>query len=123
MSAATRRAALADVCFALADPTRLHILELVARAPRRASELAEEIGTSRPSISRHLRILRAARVLRDEGDEADGRATRIALAEGAFADVRGYLDEVEGFWSSQLAAFASLAADRGRRRAARRRAS
>lgn len=100
---------LSDVLFALADPTRRRVIELVGRSPRRASELADALGASRPAMSRHLRILRAAGVIRDEGDEADGRARLIALERTAFRGVHGWLDEVEGFWAEQLASFQSLA--------------
>lgn len=109
VSGAARRRTLSDVLFALADPTRLAIVEHVAEAPRRASELAESIGASRPSMSRHLRILREAGVLRDEDDEHDGRATRLVLAEAPFDEVRSFLDEIDGFWESQLTSFQKVA--------------
>jgi DNA-binding transcriptional ArsR family regulator len=117
-----KKADLSDVLFALADPTRRQVVELVGRAPRRASELAEAIGASRLAMSRHLRILREAGVIRDEGDEEDGRARLIALDERAFAGVRAWLDGVEGFWSDQLASFKTLAEARAaERREPRRR--
>ncbi|MFO0686877.1 MAG: metalloregulator ArsR/SmtB family transcription factor [Sandaracinus sp.] len=109
MSTAARRARLSDVLFALADPTRLAIVEHVAQAPRRASELADSIGASRPSMSRHLRILREAGILEDEDDAHDGRATQIVLAHGPFDEVRDFVDELQGFWESQLASFQKVA--------------
>jgi hypothetical protein len=69
-------------------------------------------------MSRHLRILREAGVLKDEADERDGRATRIALERAPFDDVRAFLDELDGFWSSQLASFGSLAEKRALERSA-----
>jgi DNA-binding transcriptional ArsR family regulator len=49
----------------LADPTRRRIIQLLATRPRRPSALAREVGRSRPAISRQLRILREARLIRE----------------------------------------------------------
>lgn len=116
--ARSRRADLSDVLFALADPTRLRIVEEIAQAPRRASELAVAVGASRPSMSRHLRILREAGVVRDEGDARDGRATLVGLEHAPFERVRAFLDEIEGFWSAQLGSFQALAEARVEARSA-----
>lgn len=125
------RRRLSDVLFALADPTRIAIVERVAAAPCRASELAEAAGVSRPSMSRHLRILREAGVLRDDDDAKDGRARLVSLDRAPLDEIRAFLDEVDGFWESQLASFSALAETRAAERrapakksvAAKRRAS
>ena len=49
---------------ALADPTRRRILELLAEEDHTAGELAETFTTSRPGVSRHLRVLREAGLVR-----------------------------------------------------------
>jgi ArsR family transcriptional regulator len=48
----------ADICSALADPTRLILLYLLADQPRNVSELTQELDQSQPTISRHLKALR-----------------------------------------------------------------
>ena len=48
----------ADLCFALADPTRILILYSLDEQPRNVTELTLEIGTTQPTTSRHLKILR-----------------------------------------------------------------
>ncbi len=48
----------ADFCSALADPTRLILLYVLAEEPCHVGELAEKIGLPQPTISRHLKILR-----------------------------------------------------------------
>jgi len=45
---------------ALADPTRRRIVELLAEEERSAGEIASHFPTSRPGVSRHLRVLRDA---------------------------------------------------------------
>ena len=48
----------ADLCYALADPTRILILYSLDEQPRNVTELTNEIGLSQPTISRHLKVLR-----------------------------------------------------------------
>lgn len=114
---------LTDVLFALADPTRRRVVELVGRGPRRASELAEALAQSRPGMSRHLRILREAGLLAEEGDETDGRARRLSLRAEALDPVRRFLDAVENDWSAQLESFKALAESRASAPKAKRKAS
>ena len=67
----------------LANPTRLTIVERLARATEvRVSELAELCKVSQPRMSWHLRILRRAQVIRTrrEGREVFCRLDREAIA-------------------------------------------
>ena len=48
------------VCEALADDTRLRIVELLAKRDLSAGEIADHFTVSRPAVSRHLRVLREA---------------------------------------------------------------
>jgi DNA-binding transcriptional ArsR family regulator len=48
----------ADFCSALSDPTRLLILYALSDNPRNVTELTNELATSQPTISRHLKVLR-----------------------------------------------------------------
>lgn len=48
----------ADLCFALADPTRILILYALNEQPRNVTDLTRELGTTQPTTSRHLKILR-----------------------------------------------------------------
>ena len=49
-----------QVCEALADETRVRIVELLAGRDLSAGELAARFTVSRPAVSRHLRVLREA---------------------------------------------------------------
>lgn len=103
----SRRKPKLDEAFgALADPTRRRVVELLGRAPHRASELAALTNQSRPGMSRHLRLLREAGLVREEADASDARASLYLLDERAFDDVQGFLDRVQTFWDDQLASFA-----------------
>jgi DNA-binding transcriptional ArsR family regulator len=48
----------ADLCFALADPTRILLLYALDEQPRNVTELAGELNITQPTTSRHLKILR-----------------------------------------------------------------
>ena len=56
----------ADLCSALADPTRILMLYLLAEKPHTVSELTTRLGVSQPTTSRHLKILRERGLVRAE---------------------------------------------------------
>jgi len=90
---------------ALADPTRRGVIDLLRREPRRAGDLADELGMSRPAMSRHLKVLRTSGLIEPANDDADLRARVYRLRPAPFSGLRTWLDEVEQFWSGQLASF------------------
>ncbi|HEY5934845.1 MAG TPA: metalloregulator ArsR/SmtB family transcription factor [Kofleriaceae bacterium] len=94
---------------ALADPTRRGVIDLLRRRPRRAGDLADELGQSRPAMSRHLRVLRTTGMIEPAGDETDARARIYRLKPEPFGALRRWLDEVEQFWSLELAGFKAYA--------------
>jgi DNA-binding transcriptional ArsR family regulator len=79
---------------ALADPTRRQIVSLLSHGPRRAGELAGEVGMSAPAVSRHLRVLLSAEVITDERIEQDARARIFRLRPEAIKTARDWLDSV-----------------------------
>ncbi len=54
----------ADICSALADPTRILILYLLAERPRTVNELTGELQVTQSSTSRHLKVLRERGLVR-----------------------------------------------------------
>ena len=102
---------------ALADPTRRGVIGMLRRAPRRASDLADALGASKPAMSRHLKILRASGLVGAVDDAAGGdRRERIyQLQPDPFAQLRGWLEEVEQLWVVQLDAFKDHVEGRRRR--------
>lgn len=48
----------AQICQALADPTRIMLLYAIAESPQNVGELADVLGLSQPNVSRHLKVLR-----------------------------------------------------------------
>ncbi|HEX4864486.1 MAG TPA: metalloregulator ArsR/SmtB family transcription factor [Acidimicrobiales bacterium] len=100
---------------ALADPTRLRTVELLSSAPRRAGELADELGISAPTMSKHLRVLLQAGVVSDERPGADARLRVFHLRKESVVAVQAWLDQLQAHWDEQLGAFKTHIERRGRR--------
>jgi DNA-binding transcriptional ArsR family regulator len=99
---------------ALADPTRREVIDLLRRKPRRASDIARALSMSKPAMSRHLRLLRKTGLVTKDEPLHDARVRVYRLEREPFAELRGWLEEVEAFWTGQLAAFKAHAEKRGR---------
>lgn len=73
-----------DVFGAIADPIRRELLLRLADGPARVVDLAAEHAVSRPAISKHLRVLSEAGLVRGTDE---GRERRYALDPGPLAQV------------------------------------
>jgi DNA-binding transcriptional ArsR family regulator len=99
-----QQAALDRVFAALGDPTRRAILASLqqhGRAPVHA--LAAQFAISRPAVSKHLKVLRGAGLVREA---RRGRENVYALQRDALGEAHGWLS---AFWRSRLQALKSLA--------------
>ncbi|MFO0568091.1 MAG: metalloregulator ArsR/SmtB family transcription factor [Polyangiaceae bacterium] len=101
---------------ALSDPTRRRVIERLRRRPERAGELSDALAMSPPAMSRHLRVLREAGLVRESALESDQRVRVYELEPEPFLALRRWLDEVESFWQTQLDAFRAHAEAPERRR-------
>jgi DNA-binding transcriptional ArsR family regulator len=104
---------------ALADPTRRAVIELLRRKPCRAGDIADALSVSRPAMSRHLRLLRKGGLVTGDDHEHDARVRIYSLQRQPFQQLRGWLDEVESFWSVQLQSFKAQVERTGRKRTRR----
>jgi DNA-binding transcriptional ArsR family regulator len=100
-----RTAALDRTLSALADPHRRRVVDLLARGPRAAGELARETGLSAPAMSRHLKTLRQSGLVEESHPEFDARVRIYALRPEPMADLLRWLKEAERMWTEQLLAF------------------
>ena len=90
-----------DAAFhALADPTRRALLELLRGAARPAGEIAQAFPVSRPAISKHLRVLRQACLVREH---RVGRQRLYELDPRPLREVDRWLEQYRVFWDTQLA--------------------
>jgi DNA-binding transcriptional ArsR family regulator len=87
------------VLTALGDPTRRTVLKRLRHGPRSVQEIADGMQVSRPAVSQHLRVLKAARLVIDR---ADGTRRLYAVDPRGLSALRDWLDE---FWDRALDAF------------------
>lgn len=75
---------------ALADPTRRQLFELLRAGPQSVGALAEKLPVSRPAVSQHLKVLKAAALVTDRAE-----ATRRVyyIDPKGLAALRRWLDE------------------------------
>jgi DNA-binding transcriptional ArsR family regulator len=83
----------------LAEPTRLRIVELLAEGERSAGEIASHFETSRPGISRHLRVLREHGLVRARGD---AQRRLYSLDPAPLEELDEWLQRYRRFWSNRL---------------------
>jgi DNA-binding transcriptional ArsR family regulator len=95
-----RAQASADVFRAIADPTRRAILDRLRAGPANAGALAADFRSSRPAISKHLRVLREARLVIDL---RVGRERVYSVDPVPLQSVVGWLEGYRTFWQSSLA--------------------
>jgi len=107
-----RGEAVDSILAALADPNRRAIVDRLRRQPQRAGEMAGELGLTPPALSRHLRVLRKSGLIREELLEEDARVRMCHLQKAPFEQLRKWLEEVESFWTLELAAFRDHVAKR-----------
>ena len=89
----------AAVFAALADPTRRRVLALLAEREQGAGEIAAAFTVSRPAVSRHLRVLREAGLVRSR---RDAQRRVYALEPTPLAEVDRWLETYRPFWSERL---------------------
>ena len=88
-----------DVFAALASPPRREVLSLLLAGPRTVSDLASHFDMRRPSLSEHLRVLRAAGLV---SERKVGRERHYQLEPRPFADLDEWLHPYEKFWRERL---------------------
>lgn len=91
----TAAAALA----ALADPTRRRLFERLRRGPRAVRDLARGLPVSRPAVSQHLAVLKAAGLVKDM---AAGTRRVYEIDPRGLGAIRAWLDEL---WGDALGRF------------------
>jgi DNA-binding transcriptional ArsR family regulator len=102
-----------QVIEALADPTRRAVFERLRRRPHTVGELATFANIRQPTVSQHLGVLRAARLV---DDRREGTRRYYTIRREGLEDLRRY---VESYWDGVLSAFA--AADSAPQKARRKR--
>src|SRR5262252_1966706 len=84
---------------ALADPTRRAVLDLLRRGSQPAGQIASAFPVSRPAISKHLRLLRRAHLVREH---REGRNRVYQLNPEPLRAVDNWIEHYRVFWTNSL---------------------
>ena len=90
---------------AVSDPTRRAVLDMLKYGSRPAGQIAGAFAVSRPAISRHLRVLRRAQLVRER---REGRHRLYHLNPDPLRAVDSWLSEYRVFWQASLASLKSF---------------
>ncbi|HEY6327436.1 MAG TPA: metalloregulator ArsR/SmtB family transcription factor [Candidatus Cybelea sp.] len=89
-----------DAVFAaLADPTRRRMIERLARRSMSVGEMSEGLAMSQPGVSKHVKVLERAGLLKRE---IVGRVHRCKLEPKVMEAASTWLDDQRRFWSGAL---------------------
>jgi DNA-binding transcriptional ArsR family regulator len=95
----SRIPASADVFRAIADPTRRALLDRLRGGAAPVKALAAEFSQSRPAISKHLRVLRIAQLVREQ---RVGRERLYEMNPKPLQRVAGWIEGYRAFWIMNL---------------------
>lgn len=87
----------------MGDPTRRAIVACLAERPRAVGEIADELPISRPAVSQHLKVLKAAGLV---ADRAAGTRRVYRLDPAGMAALR---DQLDTFWHRALDGYQDVA--------------
>jgi DNA-binding transcriptional ArsR family regulator len=103
---------------ALADPTRRAILDRLSRGDARVTDLAAPFAISLNSVSKHIRVLERARLVRRA---VRGRTHVLSLEARPLDEAAAWLESRRALWASRLRTLDELLQQEDRERRARRR--
>ena len=111
---------LDDILIALADPTRRAILELLSRGDGRVTDLAAPFPISLNSVSKHIRLLERAGLVRRH---VHGREHVLSFSAQPLDRAAEWIESHRALWKGRLRALDALLKeeDRERRRRERKR--
>jgi DNA-binding transcriptional ArsR family regulator len=84
---------------ALAEPNRLHIVELLRRGPRPVGDLARRLRLRQPQVSKHLRVLSDAGLVRVR---VDAQRRIYALRPAPLQELEVWLERYRRLWEENF---------------------
>lgn len=83
----------------LAEPNRFNIVELLKKGPKSVGEIVKALGISQPHVSRHLRILSEAGIVRSR---SKAQLRIYSLEAGPFQELDEWFDSFSILWEERL---------------------
>jgi DNA-binding transcriptional ArsR family regulator len=102
---ANQSAALTDVFYALADPTRRGIVKLLGRGPESVSVLAAPFAMALPSFMKHLAVLERSGLIRSN---KVGRTRTCELRPLALTQAERWIADQRALWQARSDRMASF---------------
>ncbi|HEU0297925.1 MAG TPA: metalloregulator ArsR/SmtB family transcription factor [Longimicrobium sp.] len=96
---------------ALADPTRRAILQRLSRGEARVTDLAQPFAMSLNAVSKHIRMLERARLVRRR---RAGREHLLSLHPAPLDEAAAWIDAQRHAWTARLDALDALLRDQDR---------
>ena len=86
--------------YAIADPTRRNIVELLANnGTMSATEICDNFTITHPAVSQHLKVLREAELVRLE---RDAQRHLYSLNPAAIRELEGWVARLTALWSARF---------------------
>jgi DNA-binding transcriptional ArsR family regulator len=108
MTALTRQTNLDQTLMALADPTRRAILERLSKGESRVTELARPFAISLNAVSKHIRMLERANLVRRR---CVGREHFLSLNREPLDEAAAWIEAQRAIWTARLNALDALLRD------------
>jgi DNA-binding transcriptional ArsR family regulator len=105
MTTLTTQSKLDRTLMALADPTRRAILERLSKGESRVTELARPFTMSLNAVSKHIRILERAHLVRRR---CVGREHFLSLNREPLDEAAAWIESQRAIWTARLDALAAL---------------
>ncbi len=83
----------------VAEPARRQILDLLRERPRRVGELVDALGLSQPGVSKHLRVLRDASLVRVRHD---AQRRWYEVDPRPLGEIDAWLEPYRALWAGRL---------------------
>jgi len=99
MTATTTPSPLDQTLLALADPTRRAILQRLSDGEARVTELARPFAISLNSVSKHIRVLERARLVRRR---RAGREHLLSLNPEPLDEAAAWIESQRALWTARL---------------------
>ena len=84
---------------AVSEPARRRILELLRERERPVGELVEHLRLTQPGVSKHLRVLREARIV---SEQRHGRERLYRLEPTELKEISDWILPYRSFWQVSL---------------------
>ncbi|MEO0497387.1 MAG: metalloregulator ArsR/SmtB family transcription factor [Pseudomonadota bacterium] len=97
---------------ALADPTRLAVVERLLKAPASVSELAEPYDMALPAFTKHLGVLERSGLITSK---KTGRVRTCSINPAAMSQIEKWFSDRHALWDTRLSNLAALVDEQGRK--------